>query len=114
MCSALADVRFVPIADIKPKQKDRLGQSMLHPPMADGEGDDDSGVCPGYACRARKGERADVPSCPCNAFRHRACGRDLGRAPQTIPLVSAARAQTAADPPAAFTGPLTEVPTVKS
>ena len=33
---------------------------------------------------------------------------------QTIPVVSSARAQTAADSPAAFTGPLTEVPTVKS
>ena len=33
---------------------------------------------------------------------------------QTIPVVSSARAQTAADSPAAFTGPLTEVPTVQS
>jgi len=33
---------------------------------------------------------------------------------QTIPVVSSARAQTAADSPAAFTGPLTELPTVKS
>ena len=33
---------------------------------------------------------------------------------QTIPVVSFARAQTAADSPAAFTGPLTEVPTVQS
>jgi hypothetical protein len=33
---------------------------------------------------------------------------------QTIPVVSSARAQTAADSPAAFTGPLTEVPTVES
>ena len=63
----------------------------------------------------RKGERADVPSCPCNAFRHRARGRDLGRAPdqETIPVVSSARAQTAADSPAAFTGALTELPTLE-
>ena len=33
---------------------------------------------------------------------------------ETIPVVSSARAQTAADSPAAFTGPLTELQTVKS
>ena len=33
---------------------------------------------------------------------------------QTIPVVGSARAQTAADSPAAFTGPLTELPTVKN
>ena len=33
--------------------------------------------------------------------------------PQTIPVVSAARAQTAADSPAAFTGSLTELPSVE-
>ena len=33
---------------------------------------------------------------------------------ETIPVVSSARAQTVADSPAAFTGPLTELPTVKS
>jgi hypothetical protein len=33
---------------------------------------------------------------------------------QTIPVVSSARAQTKADPQAAFTAPLTEVPSLKS
>ena len=33
---------------------------------------------------------------------------------ERIPVVSSARAQTVADSPAAFTGPLTELPTVKS